>query len=225
MKHYKKDLLKGFEKRKFELIELQDGNSLPWWIEEKWILKGMKSESQNDKLYVNFLTDKQWESGTKTVDEIIVSELEMKNYSDFSSKIAELDMRKGIFSEKLEQFWIKFDNIKELDKNNQWAWYEVKYEMAEFILSRLEDYKENYNIRGYSLPDWILDVSEKKDSYSDKDELELKHAWNKELDKMIDAFKQLLNYTLQFDKELEYNEEKIQEGLNKFSKYYLHLWD
>lgn len=112
MKQYKKDLLKGFEKRNFELTELQDGNSLPWWIEEKWILNGLKSDSRNDKLYVNFLTDKQWESGTKIVDEILVSESEMENYSDYSSKIIELDMRKGIFSEKLEQFWTEFDNKK-----------------------------------------------------------------------------------------------------------------
>jgi|GEM_PF-3405259 len=112
MKQYKKDLLKGFEKRKFELTELQDGNSLPWWIEEKWILSGLKSDNRNNKLYVNFLTDKQWESGTKIVDEVLVCESEMENYSDYSSKIAELDMRKGIFSEKLEQFWTEFDNKK-----------------------------------------------------------------------------------------------------------------
>lgn len=112
MKQYKKDLLKGFEKRRFELTELQDGKSLPWWIEEKWILSGLKSGSRNDKLYVNFLTGKQWESGTKIVDEILVSESEMENYSDYSSRIAELDMRNGVFSEKLEQFWAEFDNIK-----------------------------------------------------------------------------------------------------------------
>ncbi len=110
MKQYKRVLLQGFEKRKFELTELQDGNSLPWWLEEKWILNRYKSYSLPDKIYVNFLTDKQWENGTKIVDEILVSELEMKNYSDSSTKIARLDMRKGIFSEKLEQFWTDFDD-------------------------------------------------------------------------------------------------------------------
>ncbi len=112
MKQYKKDLLKGFEKRKFELTELQSGESLPWWIEEKWILSGLKSENRNDKLYVNFLTDRKWESGTKIVDEILVSDSEMQNYSDFNSKINELDMRKGVFNEKLEQFWAEFDSKK-----------------------------------------------------------------------------------------------------------------
>lgn len=96
--------------------------------------------------------------------------------------------------------------------------------MAEFILGRLENYKENYNKNGHSLPDWILEDSDKQASYSDKEQLELKNAWNKELDTMIYAFRQVLNYTLQFD-ELEYDEKKIQEGLNKFSKYYLHFWD
>ena len=109
MKQYKREILKGFEKRKFELTELHDGESLPWWIEEKWILSGLKSDNRNDKLYVNFLTDKQWESGTKLVDEILVTTSEMENYSDYSSKIAELDMRKGDFTEKKEVFWTEFD--------------------------------------------------------------------------------------------------------------------
>ena len=112
MKQYKKNLFKGFEERKFELTELLEGKSLPWWIEEKWILNRIKSDNRNEKLYVNFLTDKQWESGTKIVNEILVSESEMDNYSDFSSKVAELDMRKRIFSEKLEQFWAELDNKK-----------------------------------------------------------------------------------------------------------------
>ena len=109
MKQYKKEILKGFEKRKFDLTELHDGESLPWWIEEKWILSGLKSDNRNDKLYVIFLTDKQWESGTKIVDEILVTTSEMENYSDYNSKIAELDMRKGDFTEKKEVFWMEFD--------------------------------------------------------------------------------------------------------------------
>ncbi len=110
-------------------------------------------------------------------------------------------------------------------EKNKWSWYETKYEMAEFILKRLENYKENYNKNGYSLPEWILENSDKKESYSEQDEIELKKGWNKELDKMIDTFRQILNYTLQFDEQLKYDEKKIQEGLNKFSKYYLHFWD
>lgn len=116
-------------------------------------------------------------------------------------------------------------NQKKEDKNDRWTWYQAKYEMAEFILGRLENYKENYNKNGNALPEWILDDSDKKESYSDQDENELKIHWNKELDQMIDAFSQILNYTLQFDEQLEYDEEKIQEGLDKFSKYYLHSWD
>jgi hypothetical protein len=112
MKQYKKDLLKGFEERRFELTQLLDGESLPWWIEEKWILSGIKSDSRIDNLYVNFLTDKQWEGGTKIVDEVLVTEVEMEDYSDYSSKVVEMDMRKGVFSEKLEQFWTEFDNKK-----------------------------------------------------------------------------------------------------------------
>jgi len=64
----------------------------------------------------------------------------------------------------------------------------------------------------------------KKESYSEQDEIELKKGWNKELDKMIDALNQILNYILLFDKQLVYDEEKIQDELNKFSKYYLNFW-
>ena len=113
-------------------------------------------------------------------------------------------------------------NRKEKDK---WFWYETKYEMAEFILKRLKNYKENYNQNGHSLPLWILEPSKKKESYSEQEEIELQKAWNKELDIMINAFEQILNYTLQFDEQLEYDEKKIQVGLNKFSKYYLDFWD
>lgn len=109
--------------------------------------------------------------------------------------------------------------------NEKWKWYEVKYEMAEFILQKLSQYKENYNEEGMSLPTWMLQNSKKKKEYSDKEEIELKQKWNKEIDKMINAFNQILNYTLLFDEELIYDEKKIQEGLNSFSKYYLHLWD
>ncbi|WP_299683620.1 hypothetical protein [uncultured Dokdonia sp.] len=109
MKQYKKDLLKGFGKRRFEITELHNGESVPWWIEEKWIINGLKSEYPFEKLYVIFLTDKNWESGIKTVDEILVTELEMKNYSDYSSKIAEMNMRNGNFNDKLELFWTEFD--------------------------------------------------------------------------------------------------------------------
>lgn len=115
--------------------------------------------------------------------------------------------------------------MDQIKKEGEWLWYEAKYEMAGFILNRLINYKENYNKNGHSLPNWVLEDPEKKTSFSDEDEIQLKKTWNEELDLMIEAFRQILNYTLQFDEELEYNEAKIQEGLNKFSKYYLHLWD
>ncbi|CAL2092912.1 hypothetical protein [Tenacibaculum sp. 190524A05c] len=112
-----------------------------------------------------------------------------------------------------------------MKEKDEWSWYETKYELAEIILNKLKLYKENYNKNGYSLPIWILNEEDKKESYSEQDEIKLKIQWNKELDIMINSFSQILNYTLQFDENLEYNEEKIQQGLNKFAKYYLHFWD
>ncbi|CAL2056526.1 hypothetical protein [Tenacibaculum sp. 190524A05c] len=112
-----------------------------------------------------------------------------------------------------------------MKEKDEWSWYETKYELAEIILNKLKLYKENYNKNGYYLPIWILNEEDKKESYSEQDEIKLKIQWNKELDIMINSFSQILNYTLQFDENLEYNEEKIQQGLNKFAKYYLHFWD
>ncbi|SEC35454.1 hypothetical protein SAMN04489761_2759 [Tenacibaculum sp. MAR_2009_124] len=108
---------------------------------------------------------------------------------------------------------------------DKWSWYETKYEMAEFILERLKNYQENYNKNGYSLPVWVLEDGDRKEYYSDKDEIEMKINWNKELNEMINTFNQILSYKFQFNEKFEYDEGKIQEGLNKFSKYYLHFWD
>ena len=108
MKPYKKELLKGFENRRYELTELKEGESLPWWLEEVWILRGLKSE----KLYLHFLTDRHHQSGVKKVSDIVLSTSEMKSYSDNNPTLAELDMRKGIFSEKLAQFWDDLNKIK-----------------------------------------------------------------------------------------------------------------
>jgi hypothetical protein len=110
MKPYKIEILKEFKKRDFELISILDSkDEIPWWIEEKWTLKGIKSKSHNNKIIVNFLTSKDWENGTKTVDDIIITDSEMERYSDLSSKIVDLDMRKGNFEEKLIEFWKEFD--------------------------------------------------------------------------------------------------------------------
>lgn len=42
---------------------------------------------------------------------------------------------------------------------------------------------------------------------------------------MVYAFTGILNYKMQFDEQLGYDEKMIQEGLNKFSKYFLNFWD
>ena len=109
--------------------------------------------------------------------------------------------------------------------NHQWSWSDTKYELAEFILEKLENYKDRYNKDGYAIPHWVVDSYEENSNYSEDDIQYLKECWNQEIDEMILTFKQILNYTLGFDEKLGYDEGKIQKGLDKFAKYYLHFWD
>ena len=109
------------------------------------------------------------------------------------------------------------------DKEEQWKWYDSKYEMAEFLLEKLTNYKESFNKSGYAIPNWIAENEGKKDSYTEGEIEHLKLFWNKEIDMMITAFKQILNYKLGFDEDLEYNENEIQQGLNAFAKHFLHF--
>lgn len=107
--------------------------------------------------------------------------------------------------------------------NKKWDWYESKYHLAEIIIPILEAYKKEYNLEGRSIPSWLLDKEKKTLTNHEIEKLQ-KH-WNEELDKMILAFKQILNYKISFDSNLGYDENKIQDGLNLFSKYFMHLWD
>ena len=76
-------------------------------MEETWIIQNKAGK----RLIVNFLTDKLWENGKKKVEEIAISTSEMKSYQDENQIVLVLDMRKGNFSEKLEVFWKKFEDL------------------------------------------------------------------------------------------------------------------
>lgn len=110
-------------------------------------------------------------------------------------------------------------------ENNNWEWYDLKYEMAEFILDRLINYQKEYNQDGYSLPTWLLENSKRKETYTKKESESLIVLWNSEIEKMKYSFEQILNSRLETEREFEYDEVKIQNGLNLFSKYFLHFWD
>lgn len=107
MKNYKKRIKNGLLERSFELEGIFDSETeLPWWIEEMWVFK---KAFINHQIHVCFLTDRGWENGLKIVSEVLLSENELNNYLDRSSKIASLSMMKGNFEEKLDVFWKELD--------------------------------------------------------------------------------------------------------------------
>ncbi len=106
---------------------------------------------------------------------------------------------------------------------DQYPWYQLKYGIAEFLVPKLEEYKARYAEEGVSIPTWLaLDA---KDSYSDVENNDLRDAWLMELNKMILAFKMVLNSSTGEDPALGYDEDIIQLGVESFSKHYQHLWD
>ena len=94
MKKYKNILLQGFKQRRFDLVQQFDNDdNIPWWIEEKWILNGLKSDFRCENLVISFLTHREWESGPKLVDDISVTTKEMKSYSDAENELAALQQK------------------------------------------------------------------------------------------------------------------------------------
>lgn len=135
---------------------------------------------------------------------------------------------------------IKFKNRKEVEvlqkikkiiiqntilkmEDNSWGWYSLKYDLAESILPKLENYKKGYLKEGMCIPDWVL--KKKKETYSEKEIKELQILWIKEIDKMLLAFRQILNYKTGEDENIGYDEDQIQKGLDSFAKHFQHFWD
>ena len=114
MKKYKEIILDGLESRNFELLQIQNEvDYLPWWIEERWLIESCQKSA---RLYLTFLTEKHWESGTKFVDEIVLSNRPMEQYTDREGILLSISMNKGIFEEKLNAFWTQFEKlIQKLD--------------------------------------------------------------------------------------------------------------
>ncbi len=108
-------------------------------------------------------------------------------------------------------------------RTKEWGWYNLKYDLAESIIPKLETYLIEYSKGGMSIPSWLL--NEPKDEYSDFETDKLVHQWKSEVNHMIEAFKQVLNYKTGDYENIDYNETFIQDGLNKFAKHFQHFWD
>jgi len=104
-----------------------------------------------------------------------------------------------------------------------WGWYNLKYDLSESIIPKLETYLVEYSKGGMSIPIWLL--NEPKNEYSDTDINNLVTLWKSEINHMLQAFKQILNYKTGEDDNMDYDEIFIQEGLNKFAKHFQHFWD
>ena len=110
-----------------------------------------------------------------------------------------------------------------------WEKWDLKYSIAEFIIPRLEAYKnavENDNIM--SIPIWIEDhnlpfILDHNKEYSEEEISLINKEWAKILQKILFSFKSLLipNNEMNFE-ELQ---KKQHEGMQLFAKYYFNLWD
>ena len=106
---------------------------------------------------------------------------------------------------------------------NTWPWYELKYDLAETILPKLERYKTKYAKEGVSAPTWL--TGQPLEALSEQEITGLQQSWKEELQHMVNAFRQILNHKTSEDQSIGYDEQYIQEGLDKFSKYFQHFWD
>lgn len=110
-----------------------------------------------------------------------------------------------------------------------WEKWDLKYSIAEFIVPRIEAYKnevENNNI--ISIPLWIEDhnlpfILDQNKEYSEEEINLINIEWAKILQKILFSFKSLLEP----QNEINFEElEKMQkEGMRLFAKYYFNLWD
>jgi hypothetical protein len=108
MKKYKEMIRSGLRERNFEIEAVFDNESdLPWWIEERWSIRRSFDQAG---LYVIFLTDRQWESGPKTVSEVLLSEGLPSSYTEEIQGTARLSLIKGKMDERLSGFWKELDH-------------------------------------------------------------------------------------------------------------------
>ncbi len=111
MKTYKRKLVEGFKKRGYWIVEIADeGIGIEWWAEERWVIENQKISSEYSRLVITFLNDLQWQNGRKIVYEIAISKDLMMDYDDRKSELLVLNMGRGNFEEKINEFWIEFDN-------------------------------------------------------------------------------------------------------------------
>jgi hypothetical protein len=110
-----------------------------------------------------------------------------------------------------------------VDESKEYPWYNLKCSIAEFMIPKLEEYREEFIASGVCIPTWVS--NDIKEPYSDKDVEILNELWVSDLDKMILAFKMVLNFNTAKDESIPYNESEIQKGIDLFAKYYQNLWD
>jgi len=108
-----------------------------------------------------------------------------------------------------------------------WEKWNLKYAIAEFAVPRLKAYKSEVEKgNNISIPTWIIDKSSTFDQdheYTDEEIKKLNEQWIKILEKMIFTFDSLLNPIN--DMELEELQNRQNEGIKLFGKYYFNLWD
>lgn len=96
-------------------------------------------------------------------------------------------------------------------------WYNLKHEIAQFLVPRLKVYKESFESDGVAIPTWVSESQINVEELSETQVEALNREWLDKLEEMILAFELVMSG--------DALNPKLQSGLNTFAKYYQHLWD
>ena len=118
MKKYKQQLHKKLLENGWFLIIINEGEQ--WWLEEYWVIQSLKKD-WGFELNVLFLVDPMDErqNKNKTISEILVTSKLPEVRCNVQHPIAQLDMFKGVFEEKLISFVEQLNKFRENDLENK----------------------------------------------------------------------------------------------------------
>jgi hypothetical protein len=104
------------------------------------------------------------------------------------------------------------------DEDELW---DLKYVLAEYIVIRLEAFCQKWKDGAmWAIPVWVAPDKELPEE-------EYKKIWIDLLEKMIEGYQEVVDYKRADGKYAfkSYDQNKVEEGLALFGKYFEHLWD
>lgn len=101
--------------------------------------------------------------------------------------------------------------------NSEDNWYNLKYEIADFLIPKLTNYKQKFADEGMCIPTWLEEKEFGDGNLSDAEVHDLNQKWISILKEIILAFQLVQDGAV--------SDSRVTRGLNLFAKYYVHFWD